>query len=185
MRELLAEAIRLTVSMERNSELLYRKGATAEGVAHRNFFERLAQVQSRRIDALLRQLSQRDAADAHPVAPLARPVQTGENAAAPFSDLHQALLDKRSNIDLYATFCRCFKEPSLCRFFETALAVARREFKLITAEYLKGGGLSAAPAAWSPPRRSHQRGELPHRFPNRHSQLFFAMQDCGRQSRIG
>ncbi|MBU5612935.1 ferritin family protein [Geomonas azotofigens] len=185
MKELLAEAIRVTVSMERNSEMLYRRGAMTEEPGQRSFFERLAQEQSRRIDILLRQLSQADTAEADPGGALARIAATGERGGAPCNQLHQALLEKRFSIDLYATFCRCFKEPSLCRFFESALAAARREFKLITAEYLKGGGRSEMPASARPPRRSHVRGELPHRTPNRHTQLFFAMQDCGRQSRIG
>ncbi|QWV98729.1 ferritin [Geomonas nitrogeniifigens] len=185
MKELLAEAIRFTASRERSSEMLYRRGAMAGEVVQRSFFERLAQERSRYIDALLQQLSQLETADSDAWGALARAGSSGERTTAPFNHLHQALLDKRFSIDLYATFCRSFKEPSLCRFFEAALAAARREFKLITAEYLKGGGRGEVPASSRPPRRSHQRGELPHRPPNPHSQLFFAMQDCGRQSRIG
>ncbi|UPU34710.1 ferritin [Geomonas paludis] len=184
MRELLAEAIRLAVNMERNSERLYRRGAmAATELVQRSFFERLAQEESRHIEALLQQLSQHEAAETELAAMPARIPAAVEPATPPVNHLHQALLDKRFSIDLYATFCRCFKEPALCRFFDAALAAARREFKLITAEYLKGGR-SDVPA-YSPPRRSHVRGELPHRIPNPHSQLFFAMQDCGRQSRIG
>ncbi|WP_224982932.1 ferritin [Geomonas agri] len=184
MRELLAEAIRLAVNVERNSERLYRKGAmAATELVQRSFFERLAQEESRHIEALLQQLSQREAAQSDSGAISARPTAAAEPATAPINHLYQALLDKRFSIDLYATFCRCFKDPALCRFFDAALAVARREFKLITAEYLKGSH-SETPTA-VPPRRSHVRGELPHRIPNRHTQLFFAMQDCGRQSRIG
>ncbi|MBJ6799852.1 ferritin [Geomonas propionica] len=184
MKELLAEAIRLAVNMERNSEMLYRRGAmAATELMQKTFFERLAQEESRHIEALLQQLPHREAREIDPGGPQVRVPAAMERSAAPGNHLHQALLDKRFSIDLYATFCRCFKEPALCRFFDAALAVARREFKQITAEYLKGGRTEVAAA--SPPRRSHQRGELPQRLPNRHTQLFFAMQDCGRQSRIG
>ncbi|QWV94750.1 ferritin [Geomonas oryzisoli] len=186
MRELLAEAIRYAVSMERNSEMLYRRGAlAAPEVVHRRFLERLAQEEGRHIEALLQQLSRTEAAEVDQGALLVHAAPAAERTTAPGNHLHQALLDKRFSIDLYATLCRCFKEPSLCRFFETALSVARRQFKLITYEYLKEGARRDVPASPGPPRRSHQRGELPHRTPNRHSQLFFAMQDCGRQSRIG
>lgn len=189
MKELLAEAVRLVVSMDRKSEALYRKGAMAAETVHRCFFQRLAEEQSRRIEALLRQFPERqfhepDTAGNDPGVTLSC-LAGAQRVAAPVNQLHQALLDKRFSIDLYATFHRCFKEPSLCQLFETALAVARNEFRLITAEYLKGGGRSEQAAASRPPRRSHLRGELPSRAPNRHTQLFFAMQDCGRPSRIG
>ncbi|WP_129126528.1 hypothetical protein [Geomonas oryzae] len=176
MRELLAEAVRLVVGVERKSETLYRRGAMAAEDRHRSFFQRLAEEQARRIEALLRQLPEAEAAAHEPGVPPS--CLAGDH-------LHQAMLDKRFSIDLYATFCRCFKEPGLCRLFETALVVARREFRVITAEYLKGGCRSDATATSRPQRRNHQRGELPNRAPNRHSPLFFAMQDSGRPSRIG
>lgn len=176
MRELLAEAVRLVVGVERKSETLYRRGAMAAEDRHRSFFQRLAEEQARRIEALLRQHPEAEATAHEPGVPL---------SCLAGNHLHQAMLDKRFSIDLYATFHRCFKEPSLCRLFETTLAVARKEFRLITAEYLKGGGRSEQAAASRPPRRSHLRGELPSRAPNRHSPLFFAMQDSGRPSRIG
>lgn len=185
MRELLAEAVRLVVSVERKSETLYRRGATAAEVRHRNFFQRLAEEQSRRIEALLRQLPEAEAAAHEPLWGLSSLAAASERGTTSCNHLHQAMLDKRFSIDLYATFCRCFKEPGLCRLFETALSLARKEFRVITAEYLKGGCRSDAGATHRPQRRGHLRGELPNRVPNRHSQLFFAMQDCGRPSRIG
>lgn len=185
MKELLAEAVRLVVGVERKSETLYRRGAMAADDRHRSFFQRLAEEQSRRIEALLRQLPEAEAAAHEPGVPPSCLATLAERMSPPGNHLHQAMLDKRFSIDLYATFCRCFREPGLCRLFETALTVARREFRVITAEYLKGGYRSDAAATSRPQRRSHQRGELPNRVPNRHSQLFFAMQDCGRPSRIG
>ncbi|WP_136513856.1 hypothetical protein [Geomonas edaphica] len=185
MRELLAEAVRLVVGVERKSETLYRRGAMATEDRHRSFFQRLAEEQSRRIEALLRQLPEAEATVHEPGVSLSCLAAISERGTAPGNHLHQAMLDKRFSIDLYATFCRCFKEPGLCRLFETALVGARREFRVITAEYLKGGCRSDAAATSRPQRRSHQRGELPNCAPNRHSQLFFAMQDSGRPSRIG
>ncbi len=184
MRELLAEAVRLVVGVERKSETLYRRGAMAAEDRHRSFFQRLAEEQSRRIEALLRQLPEAETTAHEPGVSLSCLAAVSDRGTTG-NHLHQAMLDKRFSIDLYATFCRCFKEPGLCRLFETALVVARREFRVITAEYLKGGSRSDAAATSRPQRRSHQRGELPNRAPNRHSPLFFAMQDSGRPSRIG
>lgn len=185
MRELMTEAVDFTVNLERKSQQLYEQGArAATDQESRRFFEQLAQEQSRRIDALLQGAP--ELRDTDRARPWIREGETkGSREGQSLSQLHQAVLDKRFSIDLYATFCRCFKEPAVTRFFESALTAARREFKLIIAEYLKAGGKAKTTTLSGQPRRSHQRGELPQRAPNPHSPLFFAMQDCGRHSRIG
>lgn len=188
MKELLAEAMGLVVRTEKESYALYRKvAATTTDPAGRLFFERLAQDEYSHIDALLKEFPDAGCRctqlTAHP--PRSEGGAYGASGRVIFEQLRLALLDKRSCIDLYETFLNSFRDPLLCRVFQKALEAARREFRLINAEYLKAEVPACRVIPGRPPRRTHPGGSLHYLSPNRHSQLFFSMQDTGRQSQLG
>lgn len=184
MRELIAEAVKFTVTVENKSYASYRRwAATATDPAGRRIFERLAHEKSGHIDSLLAQHPEiryemlMEPAGRNYVAECRFDEATGRGL---FDLLRLALLEKRSSIDLYATLSRSFKEPSISRIFEAALSLARNEFKSINALYLKADIPTALPKCTRPPRRTHFRGELHHACPNKHTELFFSMLDSGR-----
>lgn len=187
MKELMAEAIGLVVTAEKTSYALYREvAATATDPAGRMFFERLAREQHGQISALLSDF----AGTLCPCAVTGQ-VSAGEvhsdqaSGRGSFEQLRLALLDKRFCIDLYETYLNSFREPLLCRLFQKALEMARRLFRLINAEYLKAEVPVCRVTSGRPPRRTHPGNSLNQLTPNRHSQLFFSMQDSGRQTTLG
>lgn len=188
MKELLIEATGLVVSTRKESYALYRKvAATTTDAAGRAFFERLAQEECSHIDALLRDLPDAARAYARMTVQAQHPGAHADEASARgiFEQLRLALLDKRFCIDLYETFLKSFRDPLLCRLFQKALEVARSEFKLINREYLKAEVPACRVMPGQPPARIHLGDSQHHVAPNRHSQLFFSMQDAGRQSQPG
>jgi len=185
---LIAEAVRFTVIHEKKSYDLYQKAAmTVPDQGSRQIFERLAREESRHIDALLRE---------HPGTwcsalqqpcgqqPEIDPELNEPRGNGLFDQLRHALLDKRWCIDLYATLARTFKEPSLCRIFEVAQEIARKQFRLITEEYREADLTLRNPGKNRRARRTHTRAGIQPVIPNKHSQLFFSMLDSGRQSQF-
>ena len=188
MKEFIAEAIRFAIIIEKKSYDLYRKAAmTVPDQAGRELFENLAREESQHIDALLREhpgtwrcnLLQRDEQ------PVLDTQLREPQSSRLFDQLRHALLDKRWNIDLYTTLARTFREPSICRVFEGALGIARKEFRLIKEEYLQADPPTSGPARSRRARRPHTRAGIHPMIPNKHSELFFSMLDSGRQSQIG
>lgn len=186
MRDLITEAVRFAVSIERKCYDFYRKAAlTAASQVGRQIFERLASEEARHIGAL------RDEAPAlwsevqHPLQQPGMDCPLNEPQGSLFEQLRHALLNKQYSIDLYTTLARSFREPSICRVFETTLQTARKELRSIRQEYLQGDSITATSLITRRPRRSHLRCGLQPPPPNKHSQLFFSMLDSGRQSQNG
>ena len=196
MREFIAEAVRFAVIIEKKSYDLYRKAAmTVPDQGSKQIFDRLAREQSQHIDALLREhpgpwcctlpqgtcspLPQRTARQ-----PLVEVDLNEPRGGGVFDQLRLALLDKRWCIDLYATFAKTFREPSLCRVFEVALDIARKQFRMITDEYRRADLALRTPEVNRRARRTHIRAGLHPVTPNKHSELFFSMLDSGRQSQL-
>ena len=186
MKELMAEAIRFTMAMEQESCARYRKAAAVVAdPAGKRFFEKLARDRSRRIDMLSWEVPDGGTFPCRAHAAVAAEAPAPEPSGAFLDQLRAALLDKRFSIGIYAALCKGFREPALCRFFARLLDAARREFREIKAEYLRIGVAFSPRLPGRPPVMEHLRGSLHHLAPNRHSQLFFSMQDCGRQPRLG
>jgi len=186
MEDLIAEAVGFAVIVEKKSYDLYRKAAmTVPDQGSKQVFERLAREESQHIDSLLRE---------HPGAWCCglqhadrQPEIDADLAESRGSDLpdqlRAALLDKRWCIDLYATLAKSFKEPTLCKVFELALEMARKQFHLITKEYRQAERPLDTPAINRRARRIHIRAGIHPINPNKHSELFISMLDSGRQSR--
>ncbi len=189
MRDFIAEAVRFAVIIEKKSYDIYRQAALeVVDLAGKRIFEKLARDESKHIDALLWQHPGTWCSDLRQKSETQPGVEwdlTGPTGNRVFEQLRLALLNKRWSIGFYTMLLRAFKEPRICRVFEMTLAVARKEFKLITDEYLQADACCGHSRSNRPPRRVHVREGIPASPPNKHSQLYFSMLDAGRVSRLG
>ncbi|HBA87878.1 MAG TPA: ferritin [Geobacter sp.] len=188
MTDLIAEAVRFVVIIEKRSYDLYRKAAmTLQDPAAKDIFEKLAREESENIDVLLRRhpgtwyseiqygAGRVAEADAIP--------KEAQGGTLP-DQLRLALLDKRLGVDLYLTFARTFREPSLCKVFETAHDMAKKQLQFITDQHRVADSRMQAPLQRRA-KRNHLRTDLHRIVPNKHSELYFSMLDTGRQSQLG
>ncbi len=183
MRDFVTEAIRLAVALERKCYDFYRKGATmAPDPEGRLIFERLASEEAGHIDAL-------QAESPAPLCDTQRCAQQPEiegRLREPqgklLDQLRLALLNRQFCIDLYTTFAKSFREPSICRVFEMTLLIARKELRSIRQEYLQADAAPGTSIVTRRQRRTHARSGLHPVTPNKHSEVFFSMLDSGRHS---
>lgn len=188
MTDLIAEAVRFVIIIEKRSYDLYKRAARgAQDPEGMEFFGRLARMESEIIDLLLRShpgtwYSALDSGAGQVVEP-EEPYSERPLTAFP-DQLRLALLGKRLDVDLYLTFAKTFREPSLCKVFETALDLARKQLQIITDQHRLAGAKMQPVVVQRRMKRNHLRNDLHRIVPNKHTQLYFSMQDTGRQSQL-
>jgi len=183
MEELIAEAFRVAISTEKSSYDLYRNAsAMIPNGSGRRVFERLAWEEFKLIDEIVKYcpdalLSMTDETNEQREA-------TGGNESVErrlFNHLRTALRDKHLCIQRYASYVETLREPAVCKVFELALSMSRRQYGLIAEEFRQADLRLHRPCVNRRAKRTHIRS-INRRIPNEHSQLFISLQDCGRQS---
>jgi rubrerythrin len=186
MEHLLEEAFRVAMQTEMNSLELYRKAAaTMQGSGGRDVLERLAREESRIIEQI------RSCSPCPPSATKDGAKEDGrcwaiaEGNEQPqrrlLNQLRVALEDKHGCIERYATYASAFRDPAVCKVFETALGMSRSLLQSIAEAYRQVDPSLQRPCANRRTKRAHIKA-VNHPTPNKHSQLFISLLDSGRRS---
>lgn len=183
MKQLVEEAFRIAIGAEISSYRYYSSvAALLPDEPGKEVFKRLAAEEKKLIDEML-QYSPVKAFTA--VELKESQIDAGENtepsADGFFEHLRVALLQKNACIDRYATYVRVFKDPALCRIFQMALRMARKQYQLIAREYRAADESSSHPGANRRTKRTHIKS-VTRQAPNQHSQLFVSLLDSCRPS---
>lgn len=184
MKQLVEEAFRIAIAAEISSYRYYSSvAALLPDEADKEVFKRLAVEQRKIIDEML----QHSPVKAFTAIELKESqIDGGENPEPSdeprfFEHLRVALLQKNACIDRYATFVRVFKDPALCRIFQMALRMGRKQYQLIAREYRAADESSSRPGANRRTKRTHIKS-ITRQAPNQHSQLFVSLLDSCRPS---
>lgn len=186
MKILREEAFRVAILTEKNSYDLYRNASVMvpEGPGKR-VLERLAREQAKLIGEMLKYCPDSFPDLLKQVSDQCRPRLDGYAKQSPerrvFDHLRAALRDKHACIDRYATYVKTFREPTVCLVFELALSLSRKQFGFIAEEYRQAEQRVHRPGSNRRIKRAHL-GVIHHPTPNKHSQLFISLLDCGRHS---
>lgn len=184
MEQLVEEAFRVALGAEISSYRYYRSVAVLlPDEAGKEVFRRLAAEQKKVIDEMLQYAPQASLRAMELKDPQADHAASAPSAAESgfFEHLRVALLQKNSCIDRYATFVRVFKDPALCRIFQMALRMARKQYHLIAREYRAADESSCHSGANRRTKRTHIKS-VSRQAPNQHSQLFVSLLDSCRPS---
>ena len=188
MKDLIEEAFRIAILAEKKSYDLYRSAAlSVSDPIVKRVLERLASEESGLIAEIVRRCPSIVSSILEP--PNERqPARCFENFESTpeqmlLEVLRVALSERQSSIDSYATFVTSIKEPALCSAFELALDMSRKQHKLITEEYRRADQRLHGPGTNRRAKRAHIR-PVNRPAPNKHSQLFISLLDCGRQSQL-
>jgi hypothetical protein len=185
MRDLIEEALRVAVHIERKSQELYAHAAAGmpEGRG-KTVMERLAREESKMIEQLT----------ASAPFPLEIPGEPHAHEMDPLHDdacppqwtlldlLEVALKDKSASIAQYVAFQKAFREPAVHEVFDFAVGLSRSLLQLIAEEYRQADQRLQSRAVNRRTKRTHIRSTFAkERTPNEHSQLFISLLDSGRR----
>jgi hypothetical protein len=184
MKPIIQEAFRVAILTEKNSYDLYRNaGAMVPEGSGKEVLEQLAHDELKLIEEML--IYSPDTLVDLLMHPNDQHISSfdGYSKESPerrlFNHLRVALLDKHSCIDRYTTYLKTFRDPEVCRVFELALSISRRQFGLIAQEYRKADQRVHRPGSFKRAKRIHLKvGIRP--TPNKHSELFLSLLDSGR-----
>jgi hypothetical protein len=186
MEELVQEAYRVVLKMERKSqELLEAAALTLPDGPAKVVLERLAHTQS----DIVNQIRVRTSAPLPETVPHAgyeEVVLAGPSEKSPerrVSDLlEEASHYKTATIEHYLVFLQSFRNPALCEVFDFGVSLSKRMLRHISVESRHAEQRLQRPIVDRRAKRSHVKNPLLNpRTPNQHSQLFISLQELGRR----